>query len=403
MADNKVTGEISHSKQKRIEREKKENKKKVESLTLKIVGCLVVVAIVALIGWGIASLIMKTANTISPSSDFSAQLEDNGFIKGVKASDVITLADYKNINVPLADVEYTDDQVNADIETALSSHQTLQTEDVEAKDGDKVNIDYVGSIDGVEFDGGNTNGEGSDVTIGSGSLIDDFEQQLIGMKPGEQIVVKVTFPDDYSAAELAGKDAEFVTTLNGVYVNPTFDDDFVCAYYADFADTAEGYKQYLKDTNQEDALNEYVVKYLSDNTTVNKYPRKALKNNKETTMYTDEQSFEYMNQMYMQYYGQGFNSFEEYMGVTSMDDYYAQLDETARNNVKSMLTYQAILEQEGITPTEDDLRKYVADNYGTDDEETYNSVVEQYGKGYIMVDYVREKALEIAVANAKVQ
>lgn len=403
MADNKVTGEISHSKQKRIEREKKENKKKVESLTLKIVGCLVVVAIVALIGWGIASLIMKTANTISPSSDFSAQLEDNGFIKGVKASDDITLADYKNINVPLADVEYTDDQVNADIETALSSHQTLQTEDVEAKDGDKVNIDYVGSIDGVEFDGGNTNGEGSDVTIGSGSLIDDFEQQLIGMKPGEQIVVKVTFPDDYSAAELAGKDAEFVTTLNGVYVNPTFDDDFVCAYYADFADTAEGYKQYLKDTNQEDALNEYVVKYLSDNTTVNKYPRKALKNNKETTMYTDEQSFEYMNQMYMQYYGQGFNSFEEYMGVTSMDDYYAQLDETARNNVKSMLTYQAILEQEGITPTEDDLRKYVADNYGTDDEETYNSVVEQYGKGYIMVDYVREKALEIAVANAKVQ
>lgn len=403
MADNKVTGEISHSKQKRIEREKKENKKKVESLTLKIVGCLVVVAIVALIGWGIASLIMKTANTISPSSDFSAQLEDNGFIKGVKASDDITLADYKNINVPLAEVEYTDDQVNADIETALSSHQTLQTEDVEAKDGDKVNIDYVGSIDGVEFDGGNTNGEGSDVTIGSGSLIDDFEQQLIGMKPGEQIVVKVTFPDDYSAAELAGKDAEFVTTLNGVYVNPTFDDDFVCAYYADFADTAEGYKQYLKDTNQEDALNEYVVKYLSDNTTVNKYPRKALKNNKETTMYTDEQSFEYMNQMYMQYYGQGFNSFEEYMGVTSMDDYYAQLDETARNNVKSMLTYQAILEQEGITPTEDDLRKYVADNYGTDDEETYNSVVEQYGKGYIMVDYVREKALEIAVANAKVQ
>ena len=411
MSESKVTEEkktgadISHSKQKRIDREKKENKKKLESLAWKIAGGVVVAAVVALIGWAVAKQVIKAANNVEASNDFSAQLEDNGFIKGVTANDYITLADYKNIEVPLSEVEYTDEEVDADIETALSSHQVLKEEDVTAADGDKVNIDYVGSIDGVEFDGGSTNGEGSDVTIGSGSLIDDFEQQLIGMKPGETITVKVTFPDDYATEDLAGKDAEFVTTLNGVYVNPEFDDDFVCAYYADYADTAEGYRQYLKDTNYADALKDYVTDYIADNTTVNKYPSKFLKNFKATTKYTEEQSYEYMNQMYEQYYGSGFSSFEEYIGVSSEDEYNEQLDTDAKDRLKTILAYQAILEDEGITLTEDDLKAFIADEYSTstDDEETYNSLIEEYGKGYLMLDVIEEKAIEIATENAKVE
>lgn len=404
MESNKVTtGELSHSKQKRIEREKRENKKKVESLVWKIVGCVAIVAVCALVGFGISRAIIKANNTVVASNDFSAQLQDNGFIKGVKANDYITLADYKNIKVPLSEIEYSDENVDADIETALNSHQVLKSEDVVAEDGNKVNIDYIGSIDGVEFDGGNTNGEGSDVTIGSGSLIDDFEQQLIGMKPGETITVEVTFPEDYQAADLAGKDAQFVTTLNGVYVNPEFDDDFVCAYYADYADTAEGYRQYLKDTNYQDNLNQYVVKYLADNTTVNKYPKKFLKNYKSTSKYTEEQSFEYMNEMYQQYYGAGFSSFEEYIGVTSKEEYEAKLDADSKEKIKTILAYQAILENEGITLTDDDLKDYVALGYGSTDEETYNSLVEEYGKGYMMLDVIEEKAIEIAKANVTVE
>lgn len=85
------------------------------------------------------------------------------------------------------------------------------------KGGDTVNIDYVGKIDGTAFDGGSTNGQGTDLVIGSGSYIDDFEDQLVGAHPGDEVEVTVTFPDDYSAADLAGKEAVFDVTVNGIY------------------------------------------------------------------------------------------------------------------------------------------------------------------------------------------
>ena len=85
------------------------------------------------------------------------------------------------------------------------------------EDGDTVNIDYVGSVDGVEFYGGNTQGNGADLTIGSGRYIDDFEEQLIGAHPGDEVEVTVTFPDDYGNEELNGKEAVFDVTVNGIY------------------------------------------------------------------------------------------------------------------------------------------------------------------------------------------
>ena len=85
------------------------------------------------------------------------------------------------------------------------------------EDGDTVNIDYVGSIDGVEFDGGSTNGAGTDLTIGSGLYIDDFEEQLIGSHPGDTVNVNVTFPEDYQQEDLQGQEALFVVTINGIY------------------------------------------------------------------------------------------------------------------------------------------------------------------------------------------
>lgn len=88
---------------------------------------------------------------------------------------------------------------------------------LEVKDGDTVNIDYVGKIDDVAFDGGSTDGNGTDLVIGSGSYIDNFEEQLIGAHPGDEVEVKVTFPDDYQATDLAGKEAVFDVTINGIY------------------------------------------------------------------------------------------------------------------------------------------------------------------------------------------
>ena len=96
--------------------------------------------------------------------------------------------------------------------------ETYQTDtSLTVEDGGTVNIDYVGTVDGVEFEGGSTDGNGTDLVIGSGDYIDDFENQLIGSHPGDTVEVQVTFPDDYGNEELNGKDAVFTVTVNGIY------------------------------------------------------------------------------------------------------------------------------------------------------------------------------------------
>lgn len=85
------------------------------------------------------------------------------------------------------------------------------------ENGDTVNIDYVGSVDGTEFDGGSTDGMGTTLVIGSGSYIDDFEEQLIGSHPGDEVEVTVTFPEDYGVDDLNGREAVFDVTVNGIY------------------------------------------------------------------------------------------------------------------------------------------------------------------------------------------
>ena len=109
----------------------------------------------------------------------------------------------------------TSDSYDTDSQDSGNSYSTDSSLTVE--DGDTVNIDYVGSIDGVEFDGGKTQGMGTDLVIGSGSSIDDFEDQLIGAHPGDQVDVYVTFPEDYGVEELNGKEALFQVTVNGIY------------------------------------------------------------------------------------------------------------------------------------------------------------------------------------------
>lgn len=107
--------------------------------------------------------------------------------------------------------ETTDMQEQTDTEILVTDTS------VAVEDGDTVNIDYVGTIDGVEFSGGNTQGQGADLTIGSGTYIDDFEEQLIGHYIGETVEVDVTFPENYGNDDLNGKDAVFEVTINGIY------------------------------------------------------------------------------------------------------------------------------------------------------------------------------------------
>lgn len=388
---------VSKSKQKREERAKSVAKQKRNSLVVKIVVGVIAAALVGLAVFGIVNAIIKEANTINASGDYSAELDDNGYIKDVRALDYVTLCDYKNISVPSSEVTYTDEEFQDVIDQALSAHQTLSEEGT-IKDGDKVNIDFVGKVDGVEFEGGNSGGNGSDLTIGSGQFVDGFESQLIGHKPGEEVTVHVTFPDDYSNADIAGKAADFDVTIHGIYVNPKLDDDFVCAYYPDMGSTVAEYEQSLRDSYYDSQLRAYVDNYLTENSTVIKFPSKYLKNLKSTTKYSDVQSYEYMSQMYSQY-GMDMGTFDDYVGKTGAE-YDADITERAQQFAKADLVYQAVLESEGITLTTEEAEAEVKEMYGDDDY--FNSSVETYGKGYTMKNAVKQKAVDIAVDSATV-
>lgn len=384
------TVEMSNSKKKRMERKAKNNKIKMNNLIGNIISYVIVALIAAFIIFVCYVFIKKELNKVSPSSDYSINLSDNGFYNGVKASEKVTLPDYKNIVVPKDVVAYSDEDMQEAINEQLDQYQELDTTGSnEVEDGMKINLDYVGTIDGEAFEGGTA--EGYDLTIGSGSFIEGFEDQLIGHTVNEEnVVVNVTFPDDYSSEELQGKDAVFTCKINGIYKRPAFDDNFVKEHLSEDAQTADEYRAFLTKNHETIEKNNYVGNYLKENTTVNQYPASLVKGAKEVKKYDDLQSYEQMNQIYAQYYGQGFSSFEEYTGQTE-DEYNAELDEAGKEEVKNKLMIQAIAEEEGIDVSEDEFKDYIKEQYGDSDEDTINEQVEKYGKGYLMQEILTKK------------
>ena len=398
--DEKNAENVSKSMQKRIDRANQNKKAKRSAMTGRIISYVILALVAAGIIYLISAAAIKAINRVNPSSDYSKMLDDNGYVKGVTASSVVTLPEYKGISIKKSDIEYSDEEVQSDIDDQLNQHTELSTDtDKKIEDGDKINLDYVGTIDGVEFEGGNSNGQGSDLTIGSGTFIDDFEQQLIGSGVGDNVTVNVTFPDDYQSADLAGKDAQFDCTINGIYVAPEFTDDFVAEYLSDKASTVEEYKQYLKDTHYDTNLNEWIENYLRDNTTVTSYPSRYLKNLKSVQKYSEMESFNIMKDVYAQY-GMTYNDFYDYQGK-SEEEYDESLDETCKETEKDILTYQAIMEKEGIRSTIEDYKAHIKETEGGD--EAYADRKEQYGDPYLIQSLYKDKAIQVVKDNAKIE
>lgn len=398
-----IDSSMSLSKQRKLQRQKEIQKQKRQAIINKIVGICVMVAIIVGVGSYVGYKIYRNATKIVASDDYSKYIADNGFIDGVTATSAIDLADYKNITVPLSEVEYSDESVEADIQKKLEDNKALDKETTAAiADGDKVNIDYVGSVDGVEFEGGNSNGEGYDLEIGSNSFIDDFEQQLIGHKVGDNFTIEVTFPEDYSQnPDLAGKDAEFEVTINGIYTTPEFTDAFVKEKLSDYASTTEEYRTYLKETNYNTNLEKWISDYLAKETTVNSYPKEYTDHLAATMKNTDYNSFKSMMSYFSSLSPEYANStFEDYIGMSEAE-YDKQLKSSAKDNAKANLIYQAILENEGVTVSLDDCKAYLLDNGST--EEEINAQLEQYGTGYLVQRMVQIKALEIVKGLVTVQ
>lgn len=380
---------LSKSKQKRIERQKKNEQNKREGLIGAIIGILAIALIIGAIVFSIASAVLRQSAVVEPNNDFGKYITDAGMVEGVKAASVVTLpSDYNNITIPKANVEYTEDMFAEEMENKLNTYKVLDTEtDAEIKDGDTIGLDYVGTVDGVEFEGGSTNGAGSSLEIGSGQFIPGFEDQIIGHKVGENFDINVTFPEDY-AEDLAGKDAVFNITINGVYKLGEFTDSFVAENLSGTGcSTVAEYQKYLADSYYESNFKDYVSNYIQENSTVSKYPSKYLKQLMALKMYSDQSSYEYMNQLYMNYYGQGFSSFEEYSGM-SQEEYQASVDESSKAECTNILALQAIAEKEGISISDDEIKTFVENMYG---EGSYESTVESYGKPYLAQEALQDK------------
>ncbi len=381
---------MSLGQQRRLEKKKEIERAKRNALLSRIITYSLIILISVGIFTSVGYSMYRNVTKIKPSSDFSAYLTDDGLIKDVTANDLLDLADYKNITAPLSEIEYSDEAVDNDINTLLKDYGELATDtDALIKDGDKVNIDYVGTIDGVEFSGGNTNGAGTDLEIGSNSYVDDFESQLIGHKAGDNVTVNVTFPTDYSNADVAGKEAVFEVVVNGIYEAPEFTDEFVKENLSEDASTVAEYREYLKQTNYEENLDTWLEKYLLDNTTVNTYPEKYFNHLKSIQKYEDQMSVEYMNNFYSSMGYDQTVTFEEYVGM-SETVYDANLEEEIKDRAKKALLYQAIYENEGLTVSKDDYSAYF-------DEATtggYDAQVEDEGVGYVMQQLIEKKVFD---------
>ena len=368
------TANMSKSKTKREERKKEVAKERRQKRATKIIGIAVVAALAAVIVLAAGKQIYLSALRTTSNSDLSAGLTADGKIEGFDAAKSLTLVDYANISVPADEVAATDEEVEEDIQSTLESHKEASTDTtLEIKDGDEVNIDYVGTIDGVEFEGGNSNGAGYDLTIGSGSFVDDFEQQLIGHKPGENVTVQVTFPDDYDGEEVAGKDADFAVTINSINVMPELTDAFVAENITEEGvSTAEEYRAFVKNKFYEQHLEEYLTNYIVENTTVKSYPSSYLKQIRATTKSNDESMLQY---------------FASY-GMTNLWDlrddeiddelsYEQELRTRAKDTAKSLMVYQAIFEDAGLTLDMDAVYAEMTEENG---EDYVTNMKESYGE-----------------------
>lgn len=378
------TADISKSKAKREERRKEVAKDRRQKRISKIISIAVAAVLAAVVIIAAGKVVYLSALRTTSVTDLSAGLSADGKIQGFDAAKSLTLADYANISVPADEVAATDEEVDADIQSTLESHKEASTDAaLEIKDGDEVNIDYVGTIDGVEFDGGNSNGEGYDLTIGSGSFIDDFEQQLIGHKPGENVSVEVTFPDDYDGEDVASKDAVFAVTINSISVTPELTDAFVAENITEEGvTTAEEYRNFVKNKFYEQHLKEYLTNYIIENTTVKSYPSDYLKKVRATTKYNDESMLQYFSSY-------GMTNVWDLRDDSVKDElsYEKELRTRAKETAKNAMVYQAIFEDAGLTL---DMEAVFAEMTEESGEEYVANMKENYGEGYLAQGEIRE-------------
>ncbi len=330
--------------------------------------------------------------------NYSIGLLDNGFYEGIRALDYVTLPKLEGIAVPKAMQSVAEDELQAAINTMLEGYvYTEEIRDRAVKNGDLVNIDYVGRIDGVAFDGGNTQGNGTVVTAGSAEYIDDFLTQIIGAKPGDTVMVEVTFPTPYSNPDLSGKDAVFETVINYI-VGDTITPELTDAFVKENLQSGYGYtgvedlKAKLKEQLSKDQMRTYLLETLRSQSTIREVPQKLIADQEDFMLANLKNQAAYNNMT--------LNMLLSYYGWTTLGDAYASQREGFEQYIQEYMVCQAVAETLNIHIDEETAREYFAEISGGGN---YDAYAAYYGKGYIAQDVLVAKVGNYLLDNALFQ
>ena len=322
------------------------------------------------------------------------------FTADVAVKPEVTLGDYKGVEVPKSEIAVTDEEVDAEVKKEQDKNaRTVAVEDRAAANGDITTIDFEGFVDGVAFDGG----KGTDyaLTLGSGTFIPGFEEQLVGANTGDHVDVKVTFPEEYQAKELAGKEAVFQCDVKKIETKevPELDDEFAkdVSEFDTLAEYKEDVKKKLTEKKEKEA------RTAKENAAVDKAIENAQMDIPE--LMTKTECRQMMDDFSRRMQQQGL-SMEQYFQFTgqSMDKMMEDMKPQALKRIQTRLVLEKVAEAENIQPSEEEITEEIqkmADAYKMEADKIREAIGES-GLEQMKKDMAVQKAVTV-IADAAVE
>ena len=322
------------------------------------------------------------------------------FTADVAVKPEVTLGDYKGVEVPKSEITVTDEEVDAEVKKEQDKNaRTVAVEDRAAANGDITTIDFEGFVDGVAFEGG----KGTDyaLTLGSGTFIPGFEDQLVGANTGDHVEVKVTFPEEYQAKELAGKEAVFQCDVKKIETKevPELDDEFAkdVSEFDTLAEYKEDVKKKLTEKKEKEA------RTAKENAAVDKAIENAQMDIPE--LMTKTECRQMMDDFSRRMQQQGL-SMEQYFQFTgqSMDKMMEDMKPQALKRIQTRLVLEKVAEAENIQPSEEEITEEIqkmADAYKMEADKIREAIGES-GLEQMKKDMAVQKAVTV-IADAAVE
>ena len=372
----------------------------------------------ALMGTVTLSFVACGDKTETEETETTDSTEESSANVEYDVNDYVTLGEYTNLEVTITgDYDYTEEGYEEYVDEQISDLSLYVEDDSQTvvQEDSIVNVDYVGSQDGVAFDGGSAEDQNIDIANNSSAgsttgYIDGFSEGLVGYSVGDEVAYEVTFPEDYGSADLAGQTVVFTFQINYIakLVDADSITDDIAAEYFD-CDTVDElmetfkseYEQELAD-NKESDIQTAVQNAVENNATVSGVPQELL----------DAWTEIYINSVEAQYYatyGESV-SLQELVEANGTDysEYYAQIQEGLTESLSSILIFQAICEKEGLEGTEDDFYTYldeIVEETGAPSREefiAFYSLDNYDGENYFKLRYYAQNALDFCCESAVV-